>query len=133
VARPADLPPPIGGITRPNLQDHLSTRAEHFLIKGSALDPNAGPGRGTGIDRVLVYLDEPRGTDGSKFIGEAQLGGSTPDLAAAYGQQFMESGFSIDMRPADFKAGDHHVYAYIRSSVSGKETVLLAGFDMHDP
>ncbi len=124
---------PINVILQPDGKERISIKSDSYTAKGYALDPLAGVSQGTGIDRVQVYLDEQRGTDGSTYIGDAEFGGSTPTIAGQYGDRFMESGWHIDFKPSDFKAGNHHLYVYARSSLTGKETLAYAGFDMFDP
>jgi hypothetical protein len=123
-------PPPLNALVAPTGSERVSRKLDSFTIRGFALDPAATTG--TGIDRVQVYMDEPR-FQGGTFVGEAQFGGSTPSAAAQFGPHFSEAGYRIDIRPSDFTAGNHHVYIYARSSVSGLETQAVASFDMFNP
>jgi hypothetical protein len=128
VSSPA--PPPLNTLVEPTGSERVSRKLDSFTIRGFALDPTATTG--TGIDRVQVYMDEPR-FQGGTFVGEAQFGGSTPSAAAQFGPHFSEAGYRIDIRPSDFTAGNHHAYTYARSSASGLETQAVASFDMFNP
>jgi hypothetical protein len=130
-APPAPAPAAIvNAIIAPTASERVSRTLDHYTIRGYALDPSATTG--TGIDRVQVYMDEPRGQGGT-LVGEATFGGSTPGAAAQYGPHFAEAGYHVDIRPVDFTAGSHHVYAYARSSVSGQEALAIASFSLFNP
>jgi hypothetical protein len=126
VPPPAALPAPINVVQSP--RGNTIARQDRYTIKGYALDPAAT--RETGIDRVEVYMDELRGTSGSKSIGTAQPGLTRSEAADQYGAQFMSAGYQIDFKPTDFDPGNHHIYTYARSSVTGKETIDTAGFNI---
>jgi hypothetical protein len=108
----------------------ISRAQSHYKIKGYALDPNATSG--TGIDRIEVYMDEVRGAGEGKFLGLAVTGDDQPPAAEAYGARFMTSGYSVEFNPMKFDAGDHHIYAYAVSSITGMETLDVAGFNIAD-
>ena len=127
---PARSSPPINTLVAPTASERVSRKLDTYTIRGFALDPAATTG--TGIDRVQVYMDEPR-FQGGMFVGEAQFGGSTPSAAAQYGPHFAEAGYRIDIRPTDFTAGSHHVYTYARSSVTGQETEAVVSFVLFNP
>lgn len=70
--------------------------AAAFTMHGFAYDPAAGPGQGTGVDRVQVYLGGDRGT--GTYIGDATLG--QPDkYAPAAGSQFANAGWQLTFQP----------------------------------
>jgi hypothetical protein len=122
--------PPVNSLVAPAASEKVSRKLDTFTIRGFAYDPAATTG--TGIDRVQVYMDEPRG-QGGMFVGDAQFGGSTPSAAAQFGPRFGEAGYRIDIDPENFTAGNHHVFTYARSSVSGQETQAVVSFDMFNP
>jgi hypothetical protein len=109
------------GTTLPRGQDRVA-------IKGYALDPVAATG--VGIDHVDVYLDEVRGRSDAKFIGTADLGHAQPEAADAYGIRFMLAGYQIDLRLSNLDPGNHHIYSYATSSITGQETLDVAGFNI---
>jgi hypothetical protein len=124
----ASLAPPVNmilsprGTTIPRGQDRVT-------IKGYALDPNATAD--IGIDHVEVYLDELRGRSDAKFIGIADLGhNQSSEAASAYGLQFLQSGYQIDLKLTKLDPGSHHIYTYAKSSITGQETMDGAGFNI---
>src|SRR5438552_3365126 len=74
--------PPVNAVVAPTGGEEISRKLEKYTIRGYALDPTASVG--TGIDRVQVYMDEPRGQGGT-LVGGTEFGGSTPQAAAQYG------------------------------------------------
>jgi hypothetical protein len=70
-----------------------------FVVAGWAIDVDDWTG--TGIDTLHVWA-YPRATCGSAdcnlppiFLGAATYGGQRPDVAALYGQRFLESGYGL--------------------------------------
>jgi hypothetical protein len=122
--------PPVNSLVAPAASEKVSRKLDTYTIRGFAYDPTATSG--TGVDRVQVYMDEPRG-QGGMFVGDAQFGGSTPSAAARYGPRFAEAGYRIDIGPENFTAGNHHIFTYARSSVTGLETEAVVSFDMFNP
>jgi hypothetical protein len=129
-AAAASAAPPINNIVAPAGSEKISRKLDTYTIRGFAFDPLATTS--TGIDRVQVYMDEPR-FQGGMFVGEAQFGGSTPSVAAQFGPHFAEAGYRIDIRPTDFTAGNHHLYIYARSSVTAQESLAIASFEFFNP
>jgi hypothetical protein len=121
---------PVNVLVAPAASEKVSRKLDTYQIRGYAYDSTAGTG--TGVDRVQVYMDEPRG-QGGMFVGDAQFGGSTPSAAAQFGPRFAEAGYRIDIDPENFTAGNHHLFTYARSSVTGVETQAVASFDMFNP
>jgi len=79
-------------------------------IYGVAYDTRTRPELGIGVDRVSAYLDGPRGTAGSQFLGDATFNGDN---------------WSIPWQPTRFNTVRHHIlWIYARSSVTGEETLL---------
>jgi thermitase len=90
-------------------------------VGGWALDRNAASG--TGVDQVHLYLDAPAGQPGSIGLGVASYGGSRPDVGAAFGSQFTNSGWSFAWNTSGLSPGTHTLYVYARSTVSGQWTL----------
>jgi hypothetical protein len=117
---------PINVLLRPSTVT-VSKQDDHYSIKGYALDPQATAD--AGIDHVDLYMDEMRGHGGT-LIGRAELRQDQPEAAAAFGSRFEMAGYQLDFKPADFNVGNHHIYAYATSSISGQETVAVTGFNI---
>ena len=66
--------------------------ASPFLVGGWAINRSAP--FGSGVDAVHVYA-WPAAGGAAIFLGVATLGGARPDVAAAYGAQFLNSGFNL--------------------------------------
>ncbi|NUR55135.1 MAG: hypothetical protein HOQ29_11860 [Acidobacteria bacterium] len=66
-----------------------------FSVSGWAIDTSAATG--TGVSQVMAYAYP---VDGGRplFAGVASYGGSRPDVAAAFGARFNNSGFSLTVR-----------------------------------
>ena len=118
---------PVNVLVRPSMVT-ISKGMDHYSIKGYALDPSASAD--FGIDHVDVYMDELRGRGGSVFIGTAALGQDQPEAAAHFGPRFETAGYQVDFKPGNFAIGNHHIYAYAVSSITGKETIAVTGFDI---
>ncbi|HEY2594096.1 MAG TPA: hypothetical protein VGK33_09370 [Chloroflexota bacterium] len=79
-------------------------------IYGVAYDTRTRPELGTGVDRVQAFLDGPRGTAGSQYLGDATFNGTN---------------WSIAWEPTKFNHVRHHIlWVYARSSVTGEEVLL---------
>jgi len=94
-----------------------------FTMRGFAFDPAAGPGQGTGVDRVQVYLGGDRGT--GTYIGDATLG-SFDKFAATTSSQVANAGWLLTFQPnswlgnlSDNQRTDLTVYAH--STVTGSD------------
>lgn len=144
--------------------DQFAQARSKFSIRGVALDRNpmtdpttqtAGV-ENSGIDRVQVYMDGPRGQ--GTFMGNAGLGGSLlvnnqtgpPNskeegagpqntggtsnnlgfIAEGFGQKFALSSWSLGWNPTTTSQGHHTVWVYARSSITGKESVASSTFDL---
>jgi hypothetical protein len=127
VAQPAPESEPVNVLLRPSMVTiSKSVETDHYSIKGYALDPSATSG--AGIDHVDLYMDEMRGKGGTVFIGSAALGQDSPEAAAKYGPAFEQAGYQLDFKPTNFNVGDHHIYSYAVSSITGKEAMAVTGF-----
>lgn len=117
--RPSYVTDPLHVIVSPHLREDVGSRSD-YTITGYALDRNAAPNQGSGIDRVEVYRDGDR--DRGVYLGEATLGvgGLTP---ARYGAQFARAGYRMNVTLNGLPAGTHDFSIYARSAVSGRETL----------
>jgi hypothetical protein len=115
---------PVNVLLHPT-QVTISKQQDHYSIKGYALDPSATTD--AGIDHVDVYMDEMRGHGGT-YLGRASLGQDSPEAAGAYGSRFEQAGYQLDFKPVNFNVGDHHIYSYAVSSITGQETMAVTGF-----
>jgi hypothetical protein len=123
---------PIGGLSpRPRLDIEEPTplgtvhSTQPFTIHGSAYDPAAAPGQGSGVDRVQVYLGGDRKS--GIFIGDGTLGSFDKFVAAAAGPQFANSGWQLTFQPNSWldSITDNQVTqltVYAHSSVTGQES-----------
>jgi len=76
-------------------------------VRGVAYDTRTQASLGVGVDRVQVYLDGPRGVEGSQTLGTATQTGNT---------------WSLAWEPTRFDSVSHHVlFVYAHSSVTGEE------------
>jgi uncharacterized repeat protein (TIGR03803 family) len=98
-----------------------------FEIGGWAID--RGAWNDTGIDAVHVYAFPSSG--GPMFLGAAPLGFARPDVAAAFGRQFADSGWL--MKVSTLPEGISTIVAFGHSTVTGgfdvvaQRTVTLPG------
>ncbi len=121
--------PPILVVESPTSGTSFTTK-QTFTVIGYALDPNAAPNQGsqgTGIDQVSIYADGPRETNGI-FLGNADLAFGDPTAQARYGNQFASAGWRFDLEPTNFHQGDHNLFIYAHSAVTGKENLVTLGF-----
>jgi hypothetical protein len=93
-----------------------------YTIRGTAYDPLADPSKGTGVDRVQVYLDGDRKT--GIYIGDATLG-LYDRFAQQAGQE--NAGFQLMFQPNSWmpNISDNQIARltiYAHSSVTGAET-----------
>jgi hypothetical protein len=129
----APLAAPVNVILDPNGKS-LPRGQDRLTVKGYALDPAATVDQGVGIDKVEVYVDEQRGQNSTKqYIGLADLGHNQADPANTYGPHFYGSGYQIDVKLNNLDPGNHHIYVYAHSSISGQETLASAGFNILGP
>ena len=107
---PATTSAPLMSVDVPSLNAQVSTTG--FFVSGWALDRGAGLGAGSGIDFVHVYA-WPVGGGNPTFLGAATLGAPPrPDVAGAYGSQFIGSGYSLTTGPLPPGLYDVTVYAH---------------------
>jgi len=78
---------------------------------------------GTGVDSVHVYAYPNPGSGAAPvFLGAASYGGSRPDVAAAYGARYANSGFSLPV--VGLAPGVYDLGFYGRSTISGTFNVF---------
>ena len=87
-----------------------------FTVAGWAVDLAAQTGPGVDAVHVWAYPNPGSGA-AAVFLGAATYGGSRPDLGAAYGSQFTNSGFTLTVQNQD--PGEYRLIVYARSTVTG--------------
>lgn len=85
-----------------------------FVIGGWAID--RGAASGPGVDTVAVWAFPADGGD-AVFAGVATYGFGRPDVGAAYGAQFTNSGYVVTVD--NLKAGVYDVVVFSKSAVTG--------------
>lgn len=95
-----------------------------FTVRGYAIDRNATPAQGIGVDRVDVYFNGDRNS--GLLVGRVTP--SEPNtLAAANGGQFANAGWHVVFQPTSWVPGlmDNQftsITVYAHSSVTGRES-----------
>jgi hypothetical protein len=79
------------------------------IVAGWAADLDAQDG--TGIDKIHVWA-YPRAGGDPVFVGEASNGGARPDVAAIYGDRFLNSGYGLRVQGLDAGTYDLAVFAW---------------------
>ena len=85
-----------------------------IAMSGWAIDQTAPTG--SGVDMIHVHAF-PTGGGPSIFVGVATYGIARPDVAAIFGPNFLNSGWSIPVR--GLPPGSYTLQAYARSTVTG--------------
>jgi len=81
-------------------------------VSGWAINRHYGPN--SGVDRVVLYLDDEART--GQYLGEATYGDYRPDVGNAFGdQRFDYSGFHFDWDSNSVPVGTHTLYVYAHS------------------
>jgi hypothetical protein len=80
-----------------------------MIVAGWAADLDSQDG--SGIDRIHVWA-YPRAGGGPLFVGEASYGGARPDVAAVYGDRFLNSGYGLKVRGLDAGSYDLAIFAW---------------------
>jgi hypothetical protein len=95
-----------------------------YVIQGFAFDPNTPAGQGAGVKGVQVFLDDP--DQGGIRVGEATASataanqfGLPNDRAAAFGDQFANSGFHVTVQIPASANGAGHVLFVATQSLAG--------------
>jgi hypothetical protein len=90
-----------------------------MLLSGWALDQSSTSG--SGVDAVHVYAYPVSGAP-STFVGVASYGTARPDVAAAYGARFLNSGYALPI--ASLPPGAYHLAFYGHSTVSNSFNIV---------
>jgi sugar lactone lactonase YvrE len=77
---------------------HDQSVGSTFTIAGWAFDPQAFTGSGIGAVHVWARPTERAGDVSPVFVGAAALGGTRPDVAAAFGLSSPDAGYSLTAR-----------------------------------
>jgi hypothetical protein len=91
-----------------------TTRAQPFLVAGWAVD--AGAATGPGVDAVHVWAFPAAGGSGT-FVGVASYGAPRSDIAAVFGNTFLNAAYSVSV--TTLPPGTHKIVVYMRSTVTG--------------
>ena len=86
-----------------------------FTVAGWAID--RGAPSGPGVDVIHVYAVSNGGAGSATFVGAANYGGTRPDVGAAFGTQFTNSGYGLTV--AGLAPGTYRLDVYARSTVTG--------------
>jgi hypothetical protein len=124
---------PIVVIEKPTSSENIPTHGDYTII-GYALDKSAAPNQGaqgSGIKLVEAYLDHDR-DNGGTFLGNADLAFGDPAAQAAYGPQFTAAGWRVTFKPTQFHTGQHTLYVYAHSLVTGKENLATQSLNIAD-
>jgi hypothetical protein len=109
-------------VTGPVPNPHLAADAfldnvtiqQPYQITGWAVD--LGATSGSGVDAIHVWAF-PLGSSQGTFAGVGILGGARPDIAAAVGPQFANSGYSVSI--GGIQPGTYDFVIYMHSTVTG--------------
>jgi lysophospholipase L1-like esterase len=112
------------GVIRPEMAVETPGAAasalQPFLIGGWAVE-RAAQGLsipGPGVDAVHVYaFPNPGSGAPAIFLGAASFGGARPDVGAAFGPQFTNSGFGLVV--SGLAPGPYQIMLFAHSTVSG--------------
>jgi hypothetical protein len=110
---PAQVSRPMMWIDSPGAN---ATLAQPFTIAGWAIDAGATSDAGVDVVDVWAYPN-PGSNTAPSFVGSATYGGARPDLASAFGAQFLNSGYSLTVR--GLTPGVYQFAVFARSRISG--------------
>jgi RHS repeat-associated protein len=93
-----------------------------FTVAGWAID--RGAPSGTGVDTVHVWAyRNPGSGEAAVFLGVAGYGSSRPDIGAAYGSRFTNSGYWLTV--SGHPPGVYYLIVYAHSTVTGTFAAAL--------
>ena len=97
-----------------------STVRQPFTVSGWAIDQSAASGPGVDVVHVYVYPADASGVPtGPPVLGKAAgYGLSRPDVGAAFGGQFTNSGYALEV--SGLAGGNYHLVVFAHSSISGQ-------------
>jgi phospholipase D-like protein len=110
----AGPPPPAMPVLALDRPGGGSRLGRTFIASGWALDLAAWTG--TGVDTVHMWAFPTAGGAGL-FLGAATYGQSRPDVGAAYGSRFTNSGFQLSA--SRVPPGNYTISAYMHSTYTG--------------
>ncbi len=93
-----------------------SSVAQPFALSGWALDMQAPSGTGVDTLHVWAYPNPGSGAAGI-FVGAAQYGIPRPDVGAAYGSRFTNSGYRLNVK--GLAPGTYQFTVYLHSTATG--------------
>jgi glucose/arabinose dehydrogenase len=94
---------------------HLSTVDRPFSVGGWALDGSAASG--SGVDAIHIYAYPVAPATGPPIFLGVPTRGPRPDVAAAFGSQFIDSGYNLIV--SALAPGTWDIVVYARSAASG--------------
>jgi len=109
-------PVPVGPAMHIDIPANNSVMAQTFTLAGWAIDTDASSG--TGVDAIEVWgYPNPGSGAAPIYFGGATYGAARPDIAAAFGAQFTNAGWYLNVvgRPPAV----YEIHAYARSTVTG--------------
>ncbi len=92
------------------------TVGSSFLVAGWATDLAAASGSGVDAVQIWAYPNPGSGTP-ARFLGSASLGGSRPDVAAAFGPNAQQSGFGLNV--SGLTSGLYDIAVFMHSTIAG--------------
>jgi hypothetical protein len=93
-----------------------------FTATGWALDPAAPSG--TGVDAIQIYAYHNFGSgEAAQFLGNADYGLPRNDVAGSYGEQFADSGFSLDV--ARLATGSYRLFVFAHNVATNGYTAYV--------
>jgi hypothetical protein len=107
-----------------------ATVGQAFQVSGWALDRAATTG--TGVDFVHVYAyPNPGSGQAPIFLGAAAYGQSRGDVGAAFGTQFTDTGYALQVN--GLAPGPYQLSVYAHSAVSGSYQLTNASLTVVGP
>jgi hypothetical protein len=124
---------PIVVVEKPTSSENIATHGD-YTMSGYALDTNSSVSQGsqgTGINLIDLYLDkEPE--NGGAFLGNADLGFSDQAATDLYGPRFASAGWRLIFHPTQFHVGQHTLFVYAHSIVSGKVNLATQSLNIRE-
>jgi len=93
-----------------------ATLGQPFTVAGWAIDPAAAAGTGVDVVHVWAYPNPGSGA-AAIFLGAGAANASRPDVGAAVGSRFANSGFGVTV--AGLAPGVYQLVAFAHSTVTG--------------
>jgi hypothetical protein len=112
------------GVTRIALEapGESAVLPSSFAASGWALEPDAPSG--TGVDAIQIYAYRNFGSgEAPQFLGNASYGLQRSDVAGSYGDQFADSGFSLDV--SGLPAGNYRLFVFAHNVATDGYTAYV--------